>query len=107
MACVHKFEKGLDFDCVKELIVEARSGAITAETVKKGLWLVGCGVEFFAPREVIGDDVELSTEELCDQLEAAMLVVQGDDTDPAKVDPLVWISLAKLVWDIVQKFMKK
>lgn len=108
MSCGVNFDKVLSFDCIQEIILDVRNNSITAETVKKGLWALGCGVEFFAPKQLIGDDSEenKTIEQLCDDLEMAMspvvFGVEQSEEEKANLNPLVWISLAQLVWQVIK-----
>lgn len=109
MSCVPKFEKNLDFDCIKDIIVDARTGEFNADTVKRGLWVLGCGVEFFSPKQLIGLSMgePKSIEELCDDLEMCSTPVFGSDENAEPVqNPLVWISLASLVFQMI-KFLRE
>lgn len=106
MSCMPMFEKNLDFECVKEMVLDARSGNITVETVKKGLWVLGCGVEFFVPKVLIGDDNQEKTiEQLCDDIDASLIQSFGSEEnqeeEPSK-NPLIWISIASLVFQMIQ-----
>lgn len=110
MACQTKFEKGLDFNCVKCLIEDIRSGNVSAHTVQTGLWIVGCGVDFFDNESspVIGD-ANLTELEMCDQIEAGLNLAaftttqDPKDTDAQAIDPaLIWM-IAQLVWSLLKK----
>ena len=106
MACVTKFEKGLDFNCVKCLIDDVRSGNVSAHTVQTGLWVVGCGVDFFDNESlpVIGD-ANLTELEMCDQIEAGLNVESfgAKDEEVKAIDPaLIWM-IAQLVWSLLKK----
>lgn len=104
MACDTKFEKGLDFECVKDIIADVRAGTASVDTVKKGLWVLGCGAEFFVPTVIGEEDSPKTLDELCNDLEGAM-AIQGDD-QPVQ-NPLVWITIAKMVWELIQQLRKR
>lgn len=109
MSCSANFDKTLSFECIQEIILDVRSNAVSVETVKKGLWALGCTVEFFSPRQIIrGDEEEKTMEQLCDELEA-MLPAQGfgSDENDKSGNPLIWISLASLVWQVIMSLRNK
>ena len=107
MSCIPAFEKNLDFECIKEIIFDIRNGEMSAETVKRGLWVLGCGVEFFVPKTIIGDSSSVDDKsmlELCDDLEMCMQQPFGSEENPEEPsqNPLIWISLAGLVFQVIQ-----
>jgi hypothetical protein len=107
MACLTKFEKGLDFNCVKCLIDDVRSGSVSTHTIQTGLWIVGCGVEFFDDKSspVIGD-ANLTEVEMCDQIEANLNLESfgaKEEEEVKAIDPaLIWM-IAQLVWSLLKK----
>lgn len=103
MSCVPAFSPGLDFDCVKDIIADVRSGSVGVATVQKALWVAGNASAFFQP-PVIGSSGDLSLEEVADELDKAMAFKSNE---PAKVDPATVILVLQLVWKIVQQFIKK
>ena len=103
MACLTKFEKGLDFNCVKCLIDDVRNGNVSTHTIQTGLWIVGCGVQFFDDKSspIIGD-ANLTEAEMCDQIEANLNLF-ATEQDAQAIDPaLVWM-IAQLVWSLLKK----
>jgi hypothetical protein len=106
MTCQPVFEKKISFECVQDLIADVRSGTVTVETAKKGLWLAGCGMEFFAPKAPIGDVdlADLTDEELCDAIEVAVKVVKADDK--SQIDPATVLMIIQLVWNILKQLKK-
>jgi len=105
MSCTVNFDKTIGFDCIQDIILDVRNGKITVDTVKKGLWALGCSVEFFSPRQLIGDSLnqeEKTMEQLCDELEAALPAQGfGSEEEDKAGNPLVWISLASLIWQVI------
>jgi hypothetical protein len=100
------FEKTLSFECVQDIVADVRAKSISVDTVKKLLWTVGCGVEYFSPNmpPVIGAEEDLTAEELCDKLEAAMM--PQDAEEQAKIDPATILVLVQLFWKIWKEWKK-
>lgn len=112
MACNPSFGSGLDFECLREIIADIRSGNVSVSTVQKGLWILGCALgTFVSVPPVFGDqpseqDADLET--LCNQLESVALTRNTYADDPAKaVDPATIILIAQLVWKLLQQLKKK
>jgi hypothetical protein len=106
MACEPMFEKALSFECVRDIIADVRAKSISVETIKKSLWTVGCGVEYFSPSmpPVIGSEEDLTIEELCDKLESAITIQSSEE--PAKIDPATILVLVQLFWKIWKEWKK-
>jgi hypothetical protein len=100
------FEKTLSFECVKDIVADVRAKSISVETVKKVLWTVGCGVEYFSPSmpPVIGAEEDLTVDELCDKLEASMAMQSADES--TKIDPATILVLVQLFWKIWKEWKK-
>lgn len=47
MACAPKFEPGVKWDCIKEIIAEVRGGGTSLATAKKLAWVIGCAIDQF------------------------------------------------------------
>lgn len=113
MSCDVKFEKSLGFDCIQEIISDVRTGNLTPETVKKGLWALGCGVEFFLPTPLMmGQTEETQTktmEELCSEIEGCLPMYGSEKQDEEKVqiNPLLFIALVQLVIQVIQALRNK
>lgn len=112
MACTPKFGNGLEFECLREVIADIRSGTASVATVQKGLWILGSALgTFVSVPPVFGDsevveDADLET--LCNQVESVTLTQNtfGDDSAKA-VDPATIILIAQLVWKLIQQLKKK
>ena len=108
MGCEPKFVSGFSFGCVLELITDIRSGTITVETVKKGLWIVGNALDGFSPSNPAGPFGEaeydsMSVAELCDTLEVKLA---AGAPEPVAIDPATLLMIAQLVWKIFQAWKK-
>ena len=112
MACTPKFGTGLDFECLREVIADIRSGTASVATIQKGLWILGSALgTFVSVPSVFGDspvaeDADLET--LCNQVESVTLTQSTFGDDPAKaVDPATIILIAQLVWKLIQQLKNK
>jgi hypothetical protein len=103
MSCNVTFDKSMGFECVQDIILDVRNNRISVDTVKKGLWVLGCNIEFFSPRQVIGNFEENKTlEQLCDEVEASLPQQGFGSEEQESGNPLIWIGIAQLVWQIIQ-----
>lgn len=101
MSCVPAFSPGLDFDCVKDIIADVRSGAIGVVTVQKALWVAGSAVALFQPAPVTLSDKSL--EEVAEDLDKALSVRASEQ---AQLDPATIIMIIQLVWKLLQQYVK-
>lgn len=107
MACQPMFEKTLNFECVQDIISDVRNKNVTVGTIKKGVWVLGCGLEFFQPVPIGEEESEKSAEELCDAIEVSLKVVRDHENDSAKIDPATLWMIAQLVWTLIKELRKK
>lgn len=103
MACEPKFEPGLNFDCLKEVIKEVRTGSINVSTALKALHMAGCALAMLPSSNPVGPfgdySDDMTQEQLCDVLEQYTL---SQGVSVSSIDPAMVIMIIQLVWKIIK-----